>query len=148
MVFQFSLPANHSRPPMEIMKGDIFVKRQTTNCTVRVVPISAPRMMAKELEKPMRPALTRLIVSAVEVPELWKIMVEKMPVRRPKKGLPTAYLIYSFIRTSINFRTALERLITPTRNRTILQITMNISLIAKSVPWKQYVSTWMINQFF
>ena len=59
------------------------------------------------------------------------MMVEKMPVRRPKNGLPTAYLMYCLMRTSISFRTAEERLIIPIKNKTIPLIMINISLIAK-----------------
>ncbi len=45
--------------------------------------MSAPKMMASELHKLIRPALTRPIVNAMEAEELWKKMVGTAPAKSP-----------------------------------------------------------------
>lgn len=110
------------------------MNRQITNCTVSVVPMSAPRIMARELEKLISPALTSPMVSAVDADELWKTIVEKIPVIRPYKGFPTAYLMYALMRTSMSFRTAEERLNMPIRNKMMPLMMINICFVANTYP--------------
>ena len=118
-----------------MISGDISVKRQMTSWTVNVVPISAPKIMARELEKLINPALTSPMVRTVDAEELWKAIVETMPVSNPEIGLPTAYFMNFLIRTSINFLMEEERLTMPIRNKMTPLTMIKMSFIAKFYSW-------------